>query len=147
MKWDVVIACKFNRSHGKHLGTGTGHFEHLVEVHLGELASLRHNARVGSEYPGDVGVNLTRVGSECLSECGSSEVGRASTHRGDFLVGADALEARDDRNLPLGNRSTNAVALDFNDLGLAMCGVGNDADLAARVADGVDATISEGHRE
>ena len=47
-------------------------------------------------------------------------------------VGGHALEAGDDRDLAVGERLADAVALDLEDLGLAVGGVGDDPGLASR---------------
>ena len=54
---------------------------------------------------------------------------RAAAHRGDLTVGRHALEAGDDRDLARGERLADAVALDLDDLGPVVLGVGDDAGL------------------
>ena len=63
---NVVVAGELDAAQGQHLAAGAGHLEHLVEVDVGQLAGLRHDARVGGEHAGDVGVDLARVGAERL---------------------------------------------------------------------------------
>ena len=68
MERDVVVAGELDRAQGQHLDAGAGHLEHLVEVDARQLAGLRHDARVGGEHAGDVGVDLARVGAERRGE-------------------------------------------------------------------------------
>ena len=61
---NVVVAGELDAAQGEHLAAGAGHLEHLVEVDVGQLAGLRHDARIGGEHAGDVGVDLAGVGVE-----------------------------------------------------------------------------------
>ena len=81
------------------LAPGAGHLEHLVEVDPGELAGLRHDARVGREHAGHVGVDLARVGAERGGERHGGGVGAAPTEGRDLVLGRDTLEAGDDADL------------------------------------------------
>ena len=129
------------------LRAGAGHLEHLVEVDLGELAGLRHDARVGREHAGHVGVDLARVGAEGGGERHRGGVGAAPPERRDLVLDRDALEAGDDADLAGGERLADPIALDLEDLGLAVCRVGDDPDLAAGEALGVDAEVGERHAQ
>jgi hypothetical protein len=55
------------------------------------------------------------------------------------------LESGDDAHLSFGQRLADAIALDFEDLGLGVHGVGDDSHLAAREAHGVDADVGQRH--
>ena len=121
--WSGTLWLRANSTaaQGQHLAAGAGHLEHLVEVDVGELAGLRHDARVGGEHAGDVGVDLAGVGVERLRPAPTAvSVAAAATQRGDLLVGADALEPGDDADLAGGQRLADPVALDLEDLGLAV---------------------------
>ena len=59
-----MVAGELDAAQRQHLAAGAGHLEHLVEVDVGQLAGLRHDARVGGEHAGDVGVDLAAVGAE-----------------------------------------------------------------------------------
>jgi hypothetical protein len=137
---------ELDRSQGEHVRPGAGHLEHLVEVDLGQLAGLGNDPRVGGEHAGHVGVDLTRIGVERLGERRRRQVGGAAAHRGDLLVGGDPLEPGDHAHLALGQGGAHPVALDLEDLGLAVRRVGDDPDLAPGEADRVDAAIVERHR-
>ena len=82
---DVVVAGELDAAQGEHLAAGAGHLEHLVEVDVGQLASLRHDARVGGEHAGDVGVDLAAVGPERSRKRDRRGVAAAATERGDLL--------------------------------------------------------------
>ena len=142
---NVMGAGELDRAEGEHLGAGAGHLEHLVEVHPGQLARLGHDAWISGEHTGDIGVDLAGVGLQGLGERGRGEIGGTAAHRGDLLVGAHPLESRDHGDLARGERLADPVALHLEDLRLAVRGVGDDADLAAGEADGVDAAIGERH--
>src|SRR5687767_15714016 len=53
----------------------------------------------------------------------------------------------DHAHLVGGDRLADAVALDLDDLGLAVDGVGDDPDLATGEADGIDTEIGQRHRQ
>jgi len=55
--------------------------------------------------------------------------------------------ARDDRDLALGDRLTDPIAAHFDDLGLAVLGVGDDSRLAAGEADRGLTEILDRHRQ
>ncbi len=142
-----MVAGEFDRSQGEHLGPGPGHLEHLVEADPAQLPGLRHDARVGRKDPGHVGVDLAGIGAEGAGECRGGEIRGAAPHRRDLLLDADTLEPGDDRDLAGGQRLAHAVTFDGDDLGLAMARVGDDPDLAAGEADGVDPEVVERHRQ
>ena len=146
MEGDVVVAGELDAAQRQHLAAGASHLEHLVEVDVAELAGLRHDARVGGEHAGDIGVDLADVGLQRLGQCRRREVTGPAAHRGDLAVGADPLKAGDDGDLALGERLAHAVAPDLDDLRLAVDRVGDDPDLAAGQADRLDPELGERHR-
>ena len=62
MNWHVVIASKLNRTKRQHFAASASHLQHLIKTQILNLASLGNHARVGAKHPGDVGVDLARVG-------------------------------------------------------------------------------------
>ena len=146
---DVVVAGELDRAQGEHLAAGAGHLEHLVEADAGSLRACGHDARVGGEHAGDVGVDLAGVGAERLRRAPTavvSEPPRPSVVIS--LLGGHALEAGDDGDLARRRApSRTRSPLHLEDLGLAVDGVGDDADLAAGEADGVDAEVGERHAQ
>ena len=63
------------------------------------LRAFGHDARVGREHAVDVGVDLADVRVERGGERDGGRVGAAAAERRHVLVGRDALEAGDDRDL------------------------------------------------
>ena len=88
MEWDVVVARELDTAQRQDLAARAGHFEHLVEVDAGELARLRNDPRVGGEDSGDIGVDLARVGVECLRQRGRGQVARIEQGPGSGNVGS-----------------------------------------------------------
>ena len=114
---------------------------------MSQLASLRHDARVGGEHARDIGIDLAGIGVERLCKRRGGEIAGATTKCGDFVLIAHTLETSNNAHLALGQGLADTVALDLDDLGLAVLVVGDDADLAAGEADCVDAKVADGHTD
>ena len=64
MEPDVVVPGEFDRPECEDPATGGSHLLHLLVAHPVQPAGLGHDARVGGEDPGDVGVDLAGVRAE-----------------------------------------------------------------------------------
>jgi hypothetical protein len=99
----------------------------------GHSARRGHDPRVGGEDAVDVGVDLADVGLQRGGERHGGRVGTAAAERGDVLRRLrDALEAGDDGDVPVGQRSVDPAGRDVDDPGGAVLGVGDDAGLRCR---------------
>src|SRR6185369_14890547 len=98
----------------------------------GKLARARDDPRVGGEDARHVRVDL----AGCAERGGEGDgrgVGSAAAERRDLhRVAREALETGDEHDLPLLERSADAVAADLADLRLRMRGIGEDPGLRAR---------------
>ena len=129
----------------QHARAGGGHLEHLVEGDDVELAGVGHDARVGAEHAGDVGVDLALVGADGGRERDGGGVRAAAAERRDVLGGAHALESGDQHNGVLVERRADAIGADFEDAGLRVARICDDARLRSRQRDRSMTEIVDGH--
>ena len=134
----VVVAGELHRAQGQDPPAAGGDVEHLLEADPGQAAGLGHDARVGAEDAGHVGVDLAGVRAERGGQGDGGGVGAAPPERGDVALGGHPLEAGDHRDPVLGQRGAEAVALDLDDPGPGVRGVGDDPGLAPGERHGVD---------
>ena len=147
MNTNAVTAGELDRAQHQHLRPGCGHLEHLLVRDRRQLARVRHDARVGGEDAGDVGVDLAG-GAERGRERDGGRVRAAAAERRDLhRVAREALEAGDEHDLALVERVLDPVAPDLADLGLHVRGVGEDAGLRARQRDRLLAEVVDRHRD
>ena len=132
MHFHVVVARELDRSQREHAPAGGRHLEHLVERDPGQLARLGHDPRIGGVHALHVGVDLAHLGVERGGQRDRGEVGGTPTHGRDLALGRHALETGDDRDLARGQRLADPVALDLDDLGPVVLGVGDDPGLRSR---------------
>ena len=93
-----------------------GHLEHLFVREALDAAGGRDDARIGSEDPVDVGVDLANFGLQGGRERDRGRVRTATTEGGDVLgVLGHALEPGDDRDVALVERLANAAGRDVDD--------------------------------
>ena len=95
------------------------------------LRAVRDDPRVGREHAVDVGVDLADVRVERGCERDGRRVGAAAAERRHVLVGRDALEAGDDRDLSRLERLVHAAAAHLDDARPAVARVGHDPGLRA----------------
>ena len=144
-----MVAGELDRAQGEHPAAGGRHLEHLVEADTRlSLRAVGHDAGVGGEHAGDVGVDLAGVGLERGGQGDGGGVGAAPAEGGDLVRRCDTpWKPATTGTLPAASAVADPVALDLEDLGLAVDGVGDDADLAAGEADGLDAEVGERHAQ
>jgi hypothetical protein len=127
----VVVSGEFDGAQSKHPAPGCGDLEHLLERDAMQLAGRRHDARVGGEHPGDVGVDLAPVRPEGRCQCHRRRVGAASAERRDVASRGNTLETRHHRHRARRQGLTDAFAPHLDDAGFGVEVVGDDAGLAA----------------
>src|SRR5262249_41990876 len=136
-------------------GADTGQLQHFVVADAVHLPRLGHDARVGGVHAVHVGVNLAadvavrfliRIVFHDGGQGGGGGVGAAAAECGDVQVLVDALEARVDDDLALGQRLPHTSRRDALDARLGVCAIGDDADLGAGKADGALAEGLNRHR-
>ena len=102
---DAVPAGVLDAAQHQHLRAGRRHLEHFLVGDGVQLRGVRHDPRVGGEDAVDVGVDLADVGVQRRGQRDGGGVRAAAAERGDVLgVLADALEAGDQRDVPLVQR-------------------------------------------
>ena len=128
------------------LGAGRGQFQHFLAGDPVDLPGGRDNARIGGVDAVDVGEDLAHIGVERRGQGHRRRVRAAAAQRGDFVGGAaHALEAGDDRNVPLVQGGADAVRVDVDDPGLAVDAVGDHAGLGSGEGLGRGAELVDGH--
>ena len=84
----------------EHPAAGGGHLQHLVEADTRlRRRAVGHDAGVGGEHAGHVGVDLAGVGPERGGQGDRGGVGAAAAEEGDVVRGRHALGAGDDGHL------------------------------------------------
>ena len=139
----AVLLRELDRAGLEHLGAEARHLEHLVVGDPVELLRLGDDVRVGGVDAVHVGVDLADVGAERGGEGHRREVGAAPAERRDVVLLGHALEARHDRDVAVVEGPPDLVAVDPDDPGPGVRGVGPDPGLLAGerarlVAGGVD---------
>ena len=79
----AVVARVLDRAQLQHARARGGHLEHLLEGDRGELARVGHDARVGGEDAGHVGVDLAHLRAERRGDGDGGRVRAAAPQRGD----------------------------------------------------------------
>ena len=82
----AVVARVLDRAQLQHAGARGGHLEHLLEGHRRQLARVGHDARVGGEHAGDVGVDLAHLRAERGGDGDGGRVRAAAAERGDVAA-------------------------------------------------------------
>ena len=138
---------ELDRSQREHASPRRRHVEHLLVGDALEAAGSGHDARVGGEHPGDVGVDLADLRVERGRERHRRRVGAAASEGRDVGCGRDPLEAGDDRDRALGERIAEPVGPYVEDLRPAVRRVGEDAGLRAGEAHRVLTPVDDRHAE
>jgi hypothetical protein len=143
----AVVPSVLDGPQHEHLRPGRRELEHLLVADRGQLAGAGDDARVGGEDAVDVGVDLADVGVERGRHRDRGRVRAAAPERRHVRVGGNALESRDDRDLPGRERVADAVPADLDDARAPVGGVGDDARLRAGERNRVAAEVDDRHRE
>ena len=98
------VAGELDRAKHQHARAAGREVEHLLVGDRPQLRRRRHDPGIGRVDAVDVGVDLADVRPQRGGERDRGRVGAAATERRHVAAGRDALEAGDDRDLPLGER-------------------------------------------
>ena len=91
---DVVDPAQLDGAGLHDLGALLGQLEHLLVADDGELAGVRHEARVGGVDAADVGEDLAAVGAEGGGQRDGGRVAAAATERRDLAASSTARPRR-----------------------------------------------------
>ena len=128
------------------LGPAGRHLQHLLVADLGDLPRAGHDPRVGGEHAVHVAVDLAVVGAQRGRQRHGGGVRRSAAEGGDVLgVLSHALEAGDDHDVALVERTGDPARRDVDDPGVAVGPGGDDAGLRAGQRAGVHALVVDGH--
>ena len=142
---DLVLARKLDRTGLQDLAAQAGHLEHLLEGDAIKPAGFGDDARVGGVDAVDIGVDQAFIRMDGSCHGHGRGVGTAAAQRGDVAFAVDALEAGDDDHPSLLEVLADATVVDGFDAGLGVGIIGDDGNLPAGEADGIDALALEGH--
>ena len=141
-----MVARVLDRAQLQHAGAGRGHLEHLLEGDDGQLARVGHDARVGGEHAGDVGVDLADLGADRGGQRDRGGVRAAAAERGDVARGARRPGSRRRARSRPPRAPADAVGAHVEDPRLRVRGVGDDAGLRAGQRDRAVAEVVDRHR-
>ena len=129
-----------------HARTQASHFQHFIIADAVDLTSLRNDAGVGSVDAVHIGVDFTGLSLKHGSKRYGGRIRRPSAKRGEFAAFVDALEARANDDLVLGEFFFNSFAVDALDASPGVRAVGDQPDLPGGQADGLLSRFGDGHR-
>jgi hypothetical protein len=112
-----------------------------------QLARVGDDPRVGREHAAYVGEYLAHVRVERGGQRHGGRVASASSEGRDVELRRHALEARDDRDLPVGERFEHALGAHVDDLGSPVPGVRDDPCLRPRERDRLAPELDDRHRQ
>ena len=134
-------------SHGRFRTSGGRHLQQFVERDRGHASGGRHQPWIGGEDAGDVRVELTAVCAEGMGYRHSRRVRPPTPQEGHVVLRRDPLGSSDHRDPSRFQGGPDPVGPDFQDLGVPVVGVGQEAGLATGERLGVDSDVVEGQAQ
>ena len=135
MNFNVIFFTKFDGTAVHDAGTETGQFEHFIVADLVHFYGFRKLAQVGGVDAVNIGVNFAMIGTQCRRQRHGTGIGAAAAKCGDVAVLVDALKARNDADIAVGQLFFELFSADALDAGLAVNVVCDHLDLLAGKAD------------
>ena len=127
------------------LGTGRGHFEHLVVGNLGEFAGVFDDARIAGIDAVHIGEDLADIRLEGGCHGDGGEVRATTAQRVNHAIRGDSLEAGDDEGFPFIEETAHQRGVHVEDAAAGVGAGGADARLAAGDGGGVHALLLQSH--
>jgi len=137
----------FDRAQVHDAAAGSRDLLHLVPVQAAQQPGVGHARRIGGHHAVHILQDLAAHRAQGRRQGDGGGVRAAAAEGGDLFRQTDALEAGHHHGEAAREGFTHPVAAHFEDAGIAVAGVGDDAALAAGQADGGTAFAGQRHRQ